>query len=140
MKFFTTLIVLAVIGLGVFFLATNSSGNIKSNIISGDSVNEDILENVKVFTVTGDHLRFWINGEENPDIVVSKGDTVRINFQSTEGFHDWVLDGFEVSTNKVTGEETSFVEFVATERGTFEYYCSVGQHRANGMFGRFIVR
>ncbi len=33
----------------------------------------------------------------------------------------------------------TFVEFTADKKGTFEYYCSVGEHRVNGMKGKFIV-
>ena len=33
----------------------------------------------------------------------------------------------------------TFVEFTVDKTGTFEYYCSVGQHRANGMVGNLIV-
>jgi len=31
------------------------------------------------------------------------------------------------------------VEFTADTPGEFEYYCSVGQHRANGQVGKLIV-
>lgn len=31
------------------------------------------------------------------------------------------------------------VTFVADETGTFEYYCSVGNHRGQGMIGKLIV-
>lgn len=31
------------------------------------------------------------------------------------------------------------VTFVADTLGTFEYYCSVGNHRAQGMVGNLVV-
>ena len=31
------------------------------------------------------------------------------------------------------------VQFTADQVGEFEYYCSVGTHRADGMYGNFIV-
>jgi plastocyanin len=65
---------------------------------------------------------------------------VRIEFTSTSGFHDWVIDEFDAATDRVRDGETSSVTFVADQAGIFEYYCSVGSHRANGMHGRFIVR
>jgi len=34
---------------------------------------------------------------------------------------------------------TSFVEFVADQTGTFEYYCNMPGHRANGHVGTLIV-
>jgi plastocyanin len=65
---------------------------------------------------------------------------VRIEFTSTSGYHDWVVDEFDAATEKVSDGESSFVEFVALGSGSFEYYCSVGSHRAAGMEGKFIVR
>lgn len=78
-------------------------------------------------------------GYSDEEIRVKKGDTVTINLTSTDGFHDWVVDEFSASTEKVnTGESTS-VTFVADKAGTFEYYCSVGSHRQAGMVGKLIV-
>ncbi|MEX2144846.1 MAG: plastocyanin/azurin family copper-binding protein [Candidatus Spechtbacterales bacterium] len=74
------------------------------------------------------------------EIRVKKGDTVKITFSSEEGFHDFVLDEFNVATQRYRpgeGEET--VEFVADQAGEFEYYCSVGEHRQLGQVGTLIV-
>jgi plastocyanin len=65
---------------------------------------------------------------------------VRIEFTALEGFHDWKVDVFDAATEKVRPENgMTSVEFVADAIGTFEYYCSVGQHRAQGMVGNLIV-
>lgn len=42
-------------------------------------------------------------------------------------------------TTQVNTGATTSVEFVADQVGNFEYYCSVGQHRANGMVGTLTV-
>ena len=73
------------------------------------------------------------------EIKVSEGDTVTINFTTVKGLHDWVVDEFGAATEKVTDGETSSVTFVADKKGTFEYYCSVGNHRAQGMVGTLVV-
>lgn len=73
------------------------------------------------------------------EIRVQEGDTVTVNFTSSEGFHDFVVDAFDAQTERVNvGEQTS-VTFVADTAGTYEYYCSVGNHRAQGMVGTLIV-
>jgi len=73
------------------------------------------------------------------EIRIKKGDTVTINFASKDGFHDWTIDEFNASAERVnTGDSTS-VTFVADQAGTFEYYCSVGSHRNLGMKGNLIV-
>jgi plastocyanin len=73
------------------------------------------------------------------EIRVKKGDTVKIVFNNKEGMHDWVLDEFKAKTQRIKTGESEAVSFVADKVGTFEYYCSVGNHRAMGMKGNFIV-
>lgn len=98
------------------------------------SLDSTIDANAKVFTVTGVNHKFDVT-----EIKVKKGDTVTINFESTDGFHDWVVDEFDAATDKVQPGTPTSVTFVADEAGTFEYYCSVGSHRAQGMVGSLIV-
>lgn len=92
------------------------------------------LETVKSFTI--DSFGF---GYSESEIRVKKGDTVTINLTNSDGFHDWVVDEFDAATPKIRAGETSSVTFVADKIGTFEYYCSVGSHRAQGMVGNLIV-
>lgn len=99
---------------------------------------EDTSEVDVVFEVDSENFVFLIDGERNPDMVVSEGDRVRVEFTSTQGTHDWVVDGFG-ATEIISAGGSSFVEFVADQAGTFEYYCSVGSHRQQGMRGNFIV-
>ncbi len=73
------------------------------------------------------------------EIRVKLNDKVKINFTNTEGFHDFRIDEFGVATKQIPTGQSESVEFVANKTGTFEYYCSVGQHRANGMWGKIIV-
>jgi plastocyanin len=73
-------------------------------------------------------------------IKVKQGDTVTINFKSDKGFHDWVIDEFASATERVTENDgITSVTFVADEIGTFQYYCSVMNHRQMGMVGYLIV-
>lgn len=73
------------------------------------------------------------------EIRVKKGDRVHINFKSKDGLHDWVVDEFNAATGRVQTGGTASVEFTADKAGTFEYYCSVGDHRTRGMKGMLIV-
>jgi nitrosocyanin len=89
---------------------------------------------VKEFRVEGGMFYF------NPStMTVNKGDTVRIVFTNKEGMHDWALDKFNAKTKVLKVGETETIEFVAGEAGSFEYYCSVGDHRARGMKGTLTV-
>ena len=91
-------------------------------------------ENTKAFTVTGSNFSFDVK-----EMKVKKGDTVKVTFKNEEGFHDWKFDEFKAATKQIGEGKEDTVTFVADKVGTFEYYCSVGQHRKNGMVGKFIV-
>jgi len=86
------------------------------------------------FDVKGVNFEFDVK-----EIRVKEGDTVTINFSSTEGFHDLVIDEFNAATAQVRPGTPTSVTFVADKAGTYEYYCSVGSHRAQGMVGTLIV-
>lgn len=88
----------------------------------------------KEFTVVGTPFKF-----EPSTIRVKKGDTVKIIFRNDQGFHDFVLDEFNVKTKQIQALNQETVEFTADTTGTFEYYCSVGNHRQQGMRGNLIV-
>lgn len=76
----------------------------------------------------------------NPSVIrVKKGDTVKINYTDSDGFHDLVIDGYNLRTERITPGQSSSLEFVADQTGQFAYYCSVGNHRAAGMQGTLIV-
>lgn len=101
-----------------------------------ESLDDETTEpaTVKTFEVTGSNFSFSV-----PEMKVNQGDTVIIVFSNADGMHDWVIDEFNARTPIIKAGETAEVTFVADQTGTFEYYCSVGQHRANGMKGNLIV-
>ena len=90
---------------------------------------------VKDFTVTGKNFSF-----DPPTLAVALGDKVRITFKNVEGFHDFILREFGAATKQIRSGEEDVVEFIADKTGTFEYYCSVGNHRAMGMKGTLTVK
>lgn len=89
---------------------------------------------IKEFVVKGDDFSFDVK-----EIKVKQGDKVRIVFKNIVGFHDWKIDEFNAATKKIKAGESDSIEFIADKKGTFEYYCSVGSHRAKGMKGNLIV-
>lgn len=97
---------------------------------------------VTQISLTAEGREFFIEGEDeaNPDLVVQQGDTVEVTLCVTGGNHDWVVDEFAVATEQIGADSPcSTVEFVADQVGEFEYYCSVGNHRAEGMVGTLVV-
>lgn len=122
--------------------AWNKTVNFLSQNLKGESADEPVAAEVEEeveFDLTGENFAFRLYGVEAPILKVKKGQKVVVNLTSIDGFHDFVIDEFDAATEKInTGGETS-VEFIASETGEFEYYCSVGSHRANGMRGKLII-
>lgn len=92
---------------------------------------EGSIEEINVF---GSNFAF-----QPAEITVGQGDRVRIIFESVEGYHDWVLDEFDARTDRVNEGDAATAEFTAETAGTYEYYCSVDNHRALGMVGSLTV-
>ena len=88
----------------------------------------------KEFTIDASNYAF-----SQTELRVNEGDRVTITLTNSEGFHDWVIDEFNSATDRIQAGETTSVTFVADEAGTYEYYCSVGNHRAQGMVGTLVV-
>lgn len=121
-------------------IVTEGEGDLSNDIIDiqvDAEVNADAdvaVGEVKLFTVTGGNFSF-----SPSTMTVQKGDTVKITFVNGEGFHDFKIDDFDVSTKQIAAGVSETVEFVADKAGSFEYYCSVGSHRAMGMKGTLTV-
>jgi plastocyanin len=111
-----------------------TTGNVISPA-STDQAPPAPAETIKTFTVTGQNFSF-----SPASLTVNQGDTVRIIFKSASGFHDFGIDEFKVATKQIQGGQEETVEFIADKTGVFEYYCSVGNHRAMGMKGALTVQ
>ena len=99
-----------------------------------ESTDSSAIETGDAIIVSASNFKF-----DKSEIRVKAGDTVKITFKNTQGFHDFVIDEFDVATKQGNGPSEETVTFVADKAGTYEYYCSVGQHRAMGMKGNLIV-
>ena len=97
-------------------------------------IEKSASKSARIINVKGSPFKF-----EPSEIRVKYGERIRIVFVSEKGMHDWVVDEFEARTNQIKDGETDSVEFTPNKEGTFEFYCSVGNHRAMGMKGNLIV-
>ncbi len=140
-------IVLAVIGVGAAFLFKSAPSQTtapatQTQVTSAptettsepNATGSAVSDEVKEFTVTGANFKF------DPKVItVKKGDRVKITFKSVGGFHDFVIDELNVRTPVVETGKDAMIEFSADKVGKFEYYCPVGNHRAQGMVGTLTV-
>jgi len=137
---FTGLILILTIAIGIL---TYTSLFSRDNAFSADKVSfaeksddrSDVLGEVSQnFRVEGGMYYFDPN-----EIRVKAGETVTITFVNVEGVHDFIIDEMNVRTRQISAGETDSVEFTPENTGTYEFYCSVGNHRAMGMRGTLIV-
>ncbi len=73
------------------------------------------------------------------EIRVKKGEKVRIELTAVDMMHDFNVDALDLKIPITRSGSTASVEFTADTVGTYEYYCSVGNHRAQGQVGTLIV-
>ncbi len=141
---YIAIIVLIILGVGAWFLLgvnkqaeAPTSETPEANMPAPDTntdKNEPEKEVVKKFTVSGQNFSFTPS-----DLAVNKGDKVKITFKNLDGTHDFLVDEFSVNSGLVPVGGQKTVEFTADKIGSFQYYCSVGSHRAMGMWGTLIV-
>ncbi|MBU2632528.1 cupredoxin domain-containing protein [Patescibacteria group bacterium] len=139
-SFLLGMVVVALFLGGIIYSSQNTKSSTESPAMTQSTTTtaienpEQMKENVKTFDVSAIPFSFSLK-----EIKVKKGDVVIINFTSQQGFHDWVLDEFSAKTNQLQTGETETIEFTADKVGSFEYYCSVGNHGEMGMVGNLIV-
>ena len=110
--------------------------NSNDSVLEGDTQTQDESMNLDVTTIdmTGSDFSF-----DPSEINVKVGEKVRVVLKAVDMPHDFVVDELDVRTDIAQQGETVEVEFTASEAGEYEYYCSVGQHRANGMVGTLTI-
>lgn len=93
--------------------------------------------NVQTFIVRGLEYAY------SPSVIsVSPSTRVQVEFRNTgEMAHNFVIDELNVNSGMVNPGESKTFEFTVPVNGQSEYvfYCSVGNHRAQGMEGRIEV-
>jgi len=88
------------------------------------------------FNITAGNFYFTPN-----ELRVKQGDKVKIVFNNVNGTHNLMLPAFNVATKTIKEGESDTVEFVAKDKGIFEFYCLVGNgyHRMMGQIGVLLV-
>lgn len=147
-KIVTVVVIVILVGGGFLLVKNRVAAPIDTGVntnmpVPGSNVEEMIVNevtepsptNIKEFNVDATSFSF------SPSTMsVSKGDTVKITVKNLKGTHDLKIDEFNASTRILNVGEEQTITFVADKIGTFQYYCSIGNHRAMGMVGTLTVR
>ena len=103
----------------------------------GSSSTEPMLAEegaVTVIPVTANDFTYDVK-----EIKVKQGDKLVISLTNSEGFHDLLIDELGVNSGPVGVGQTVELVIPTDKPGTYEYYCSVGDHRAMGMWGTLTI-
>jgi nitrite reductase (NO-forming) len=106
---------------------------------STTNTNNNDQSNVEVdFEIVAEHLSF------TPNLLEARpGETVSVRVTSVDELHDLVIDELDVNTGLLGSGQSAVVEITipadATSGQEYEFYCSVGSHRAMGMVGTLRV-
>ncbi len=89
----------------------------------------------QAFTVEGGNFYF------KPSVItVKKGTQVKITFTNAGGMHKFKIVELNVATSTIASGKSETVTFTPDKAGSYEFYCSVGNHRQMGMKGTLIVQ
>ena len=122
--------------------ATDSMTNeSESTLNSTESATQKM--NDEKTTNTGDSVSVSVEGGNfyfKPNTINAKvGQTVKVTLNAVSMQHDFVIDALNVKSATIQSGKSTTVEFVPTKAGSFEFYCSVGNHKQMGMVGTLIV-
>lgn len=141
-------VIIIIIVVALIILNENKKNLVDENVSANPQVNSssglDIKStdtSVKEFSMTS--FVDMTSGSPKPqyslkEIVVNKGDKVRIRITVTSGMHDFKIDEYGIYADTQLNKE-SIVEFVADKAGKFTYYCTKPGHRQLGHFGTLKV-
>lgn len=148
-KIIIPIIVIGVVAIAIIVATNNKSSVIEPAAVNNDNSNqsaENIAPNnptalIKEFAMTS--FVEFVDGKPNPqfslkEIVVNKGDLVRLKITVTSGRHDFKIDEFGIFADTPLNQET-VVEFTTDKAGEFIYYCNQPGHRTAGHWGTLKV-
>ena len=130
-------IIMIVIVLAIAYFAITSKSKSEDKIAAApEVVNQIAVNQEQLKTIDIEAGSFYYK----PNVItLKKGEKVKIVLHSVSMMHDFNIDELAVKLPIVKNGDTGSVEFTASQVGTFEYYCSVGQHRKMGQVGKLAI-
>jgi plastocyanin len=151
------LLLLLVVG-GVYYFAVKSRGNTATDNSMLDETPSANVESVGAPVIpeespssaspsmvesTAPELDIAMTGANykfSPATINAKvGQTVKVTLTSGDMPHNFMIDELNVKSDTVKKGQSTSVTFTPAKAGTYEYYCSIGNHRAMGMVGKLTV-
>ena len=130
-------VIILLIVSGTFLYGTNLKTFLKTGVNNppATTVIPTITPGTEEFTVTGSSFKFDPN-----EIKVSKGNKIKILFKDSDGPHNFTIPDLHIATKTLSAGQQETVEFIATNSGSFNFFCSYGHHKEFGMTGKIVVK
>lgn len=101
-----------------------------------ESTNPGMAIDIREISVSGSEYSYTPSSIE-----LKEGENIKLTFKNTGSLpHNLVIDELGVTSKTISGGKEDVVEFKAAKTGSFKFYCSIGNHRKNGMEGTAIVK
>lgn len=103
---------------------------------SSEATSAASMGEIKEVTISGAEFAFTPK-----TLSVKMGEKVKLTFKNDGKYpHDLKIDELGVATKVIGVGQSEVVEFTASKSGTFAMYCSVGNHRKQGMEGTVSIQ
>jgi plastocyanin len=132
-----------ILGIGVvaIYMVTNPRQSVKPTPVGTPVASEDVEEDVS----DEDAYEVSIKMSEyniSPSIISIDAHKDTTFILKNLGFttHNFVVEELDIYSGVIPPGESKTITFTAEEPGEYDFYCSIGNHRDNGMEGILIVK
>ncbi len=91
-----------------------------------------------------DYTITMANYSFTPNIMqVNAGETIKVKIIGQDMLHDLIIDELDVKSVRLNAGEEAIVNITAPDDASgksYEFYCSVGDHRQRGMVGTLTIK
>lgn len=103
--------------------------------VTGETEAEEETETREI-RVGGDEYSF-----SPANITLEAGERIRLTFVNAGSLpHNLTVEGLGIATRTIGAGQSDSIEFTVEEGGTYTTFCSVGNHRAQGMEGTLEIQ
>lgn len=107
------------------------------------SEENEMMDDMDETAVEADYTLDMSNFAFEPNrIEMAAGETITVKLVNVQGTHDFVIDELAVDSDTLRQGDERMVEITAPADAAgqeYVFYCSIGEHRENGMEGTLVI-
>jgi len=135
-------------GTAIGTMPAGEEQEVDENIVGGDTVVGDEMMEEKEPMMDGENVEVdytldLASFSFTPNVIMAEpGQTLRVKLVNVGGVHDFVIDELGVASTQLQEGQEEIIEInvpMSAAGQSYEFYCSVGNHRAMGMVGTLEV-